>query len=204
MGVTVDELARRVNGQICGDGRLMIEGAESLEKAGPADITFVTDDRNLRRLKASQAGAVLVRTADVAAFHAACPQFTLIAVADPQQAFMEVLAGFRPARPRPALGISPHAIIDPSAVIGADCNIYPGVCIGPNVEIGPGCDIHPGVVIGDDCRIGAGCTLYPQVVLYAGCVLGNRVMVHASAILGADGFGYRFADGRFHKIPQLG
>ena len=35
-------------------------------------------------------------------------------------------------------------------------------------------------------------------------VLGNRVIVHANAVIGADGFGYRFQDGRHVKVPQLG
>ena len=46
--------------------------------------------------------------------------------------------------------------------------------------------------------------LYPNVVLYDGTVLGDRVMVHANAVLGADGFGYRLQNGRHVKVPQLG
>jgi UDP-3-O-[3-hydroxymyristoyl] glucosamine N-acyltransferase len=35
-------------------------------------------------------------------------------------------------------------------------------------------------------------------------VLGSRVIVHANAVIGADGFGYRFQNGRHVKVPQLG
>jgi UDP-3-O-[3-hydroxymyristoyl] glucosamine N-acyltransferase len=42
------------------------------------------------------------------------------------------------------------------------------------------------------------------VVLYDDCVLGNRVIIHANAVIGADGFGYRVVDGRHIKVPQLG
>ena len=31
---------------------------------------------------------------------------------------------------------------------------------------------------------------------YDGTMLGNRVIVHANSVLGADGFGYRFQEGR--------
>jgi UDP-3-O-[3-hydroxymyristoyl] glucosamine N-acyltransferase len=41
-------------------------------------------------------------------------------------------------------------------------------------------------------------------VLYEDCVLGDRVVVHANAVIGADGFGYRVENGRHVKIPQLG
>jgi UDP-3-O-[3-hydroxymyristoyl] glucosamine N-acyltransferase len=60
------------------------------------------------------------------------------------------------------------------------------------------------VVIGAGCRIGDQTTLYPNVVLYADVTVGSRVIIHAGAVLGADGFGYRFRQQRFEKIPQLG
>src|SRR5262249_26174678 len=47
-------------------------------------------------------------------------------------------------------------------------------------------------------------TLHPHVVLYEGTTLGHRVVVHANSVLGADGFGYRFHEGRHVKVPQLG
>jgi UDP-3-O-[3-hydroxymyristoyl] glucosamine N-acyltransferase len=34
--------------------------------------------------------------------------------------------------------------------------------------------------------------------------IGNRVVIHSGAVIGADGFGYVFADGRHQKFPQLG
>src|SRR5262249_45576686 len=37
-----------------------------------------------------------------------------------------------------------------------------------------------------------------------GTILGNRAIVHANAVLGADGFGFRFQDGCHVKVPQLG
>jgi UDP-3-O-[3-hydroxymyristoyl] glucosamine N-acyltransferase len=46
--------------------------------------------------------------------------------------------------------------------------------------------------------------LYGNAVLYDDVVLGDRVIVHANAVLGADGFGYRVVDGRHVKTPQFG
>jgi len=53
-------------------------------------------------------------------------------------------------------------------------------------------------VIGDDT------CLYPRVVLYPKCVLGRRVVVHAGAVIGADGFGIAPDGERWVKIPQIG
>ena len=45
------------------------------------------------------------------------------------------------------------------------------------------CSHRPRRRIGDDCHI------HPRAVLYPGTTLGNWVIVHAGAVLGADGFG---------------
>jgi UDP-3-O-[3-hydroxymyristoyl] glucosamine N-acyltransferase len=77
-------------------------------------------------------------------------------------------------------------------VIEADACIGERACLQAAVFVGHGS------TIGDDCR------LMPGVRLYAGCALGRRVRVHANAVLGSDGFGYEFIDGRHEKIPQIG
>jgi UDP-3-O-[3-hydroxymyristoyl] glucosamine N-acyltransferase len=72
------------------------------------------------------------------------------------------------------------------------------------VVIGARCKVHSGAVIGRHCWLGDDVTVYPNAVLYEGTVLGNRVIVHANSVVGADGFGYRFQNGRHVKVPQLG
>ena len=204
MTTTVDMLAHQLQGEVQGDRHLVIHGAQAVTKAGPHDITFLVDERNLRQLKSSRAGAVIVGKSmnDSLGDDAAPP--AVIVVDDAQAAFIQVLQQFRPERPRPTIGISSKAIVDPSASIGEDTNVFPGAFIGQDVVIGEGCDIYPGVYIGSACRLGDGVTLHPNVVLYPDVWIRNRVTIHASAVLGADGFGYRFEDGRFVKIPQLG
>ena len=201
---TLEQLAAAVSGEFIGNGCLEIRGAASLKKAGPNEITFASDDANLRALGDSQAGACLVARSQKEALSRQRLKAALLFVDDPLDAFVAILARFRPQPPRPRIGLSAGAQVHPTAVIGPDCNIYPGATIEAGVEIGPGCDIYPGVYVGPGCRIGANCVLYPNTVLYADVVLGDRVIIHAGAVLGADGFGYRFRGGRFEKIPQLG
>lgn len=204
MGVTVAELARRVGGQVRGNGQLLIDGAQSVTKAGPSEITFAADEQNVKKLKQSGAGAALVAENFAAGIAEECPALTLLVTSDPLDSFLAILREFRPQHPRSVIGISPQAFVHASARIASGCNIYPGAYIGARVSIGPDCDIHSGAVVGDDCQIGAHCVLHPHAVLYPDVVLGNRVIIHAAAVLGADGFGFRFRDGRYHKIPQLG
>ena len=178
-----------------------IHGAATPEMAGPTDVAFLQDPRSAHRLLRCRAGVLLVRPQDASLPEA--QTFRQILVADPQTAFVKILADVRPVRVPPR-GIDPTAVIHPTAKIGEDCYIGSGVSIGADAVLGRGCEIYPGVVIGAGCQLGAQVTIYPNAVLYADCLLDDRVMIHANAVIGADGFGYRFTEGRFEKIPQLG
>jgi len=201
---SLTELIRLVEGTLVAGTAGDIHDANSLTHAGPGEITYAVDEKNLRRVKDSRAGACLIP-----AQHSGHPELlgvtpALIAVADPLDAFLKILARYRPQPERPALGISPAAHVDPTATVGRHTNIHPGAVLGAGVVVGDRCDIHPGVVLGAGARVGDDCVLHPHVVLYHGVELQDRVIIHAGAVLGADGFGYRFRGGRFQKIPQLG
>jgi UDP-3-O-[3-hydroxymyristoyl] glucosamine N-acyltransferase len=46
--------------------------------------------------------------------------------------------------------------------------------------------------------------LYPNVVVYAQCQIGHRVIIHASTVIGSDGYSYVFDEGRHRKMLQVG
>lgn len=204
MRISVGELVRRVGGKLYGDESVMIEGAHSIGKAGSGEITFAIDELNLRHLRTTQPTAVIVSPKLFESGQKEYSDRIWIVADDPFGAFIEILKLFRPQRERALIGISPEAVVAPSAKIGPNTNVHPTVVIGEDVVIGSGCEIHPGVVISADCQIGDDCTIYPNAVLYPQVIVGNRVLIHASAVLGSDGFGFRFQQGRFNKIPQLG
>lgn len=201
--MTVEAIADRVHGTVVGNAQRQINGAASMAKAGPDEIAFVAGEKQLRDLIGTPGACLLPRRVELGSERIASDT-SWIFVDDSLDAFLTILREFRPQRPRPQIGLSPRAFISPDARIGPDCNIYPGAYIGPDVVIGRGCDLHSGVSIGDGCRIGDDCVLFPNVVLYTDVLVGNRVIIHASSVLGADGFGFRYRQGRFEKIPQLG
>jgi UDP-3-O-[3-hydroxymyristoyl] glucosamine N-acyltransferase len=61
-------------------------------------------------------------------------------------------------------------------------------------------------VIGANATVGRDCEVYPNVTVYSGVRIGERVIVHAGAVLGSDGFGYvrDRNTGRYEKFPQIG
>jgi UDP-3-O-[3-hydroxymyristoyl] glucosamine N-acyltransferase len=196
-------LAALVQGDLYGDSDRELSDVAPLHEAAAEHLVFVTSDKQVRSLATTRAGAVLLaRSLQPQAptnLHAA-----VIAVDDVQAAFVAVMLRFRPPAARPQLGISPLAVVSPTAQIGPDCNIHPGAYVGDGAVLGRGCDIHPGAVIGPGCRLGANVVIHANAVLYHDVQLGDRVIVHATAVIGADGFGYRFTEGRFVHLPHTG
>jgi len=103
-------------------------------------------------------------------------------------------------------GVHASAVIGAHVHLGAGVSIGACAVVGDNAAIGAGTRIEAGAVIGAGVRIGEECRIYPRVVIYEGTTLGNRVVLHAGAVLGADGFGYvRDAKtGRYTQFPQQG
>ena len=103
------------------------------------------------------------------------------------------------------LGISGDAFISDKAKIAEkDVSIFPFSYIADGVSIGNGTVIYPFVFIGENTAIGENCIIYPHVTLREGVKIGNRVIIHSGSVIGSDGFGYVFDEGRHHKIPQVG
>ena len=205
MDVTVGALAAQLDGEVLGDAELRIQAVDSLEKSDSQTLSFVGGDTKLKTLTGCDAGAIFIGSSHIEEITTELrEQFTFIVVEDALDAFLAILQQERPPRATRHTGISPEALIAESATIGEGTSIHPGATIGEDASIGSGCTIHSGVVIGDGCSIGNDTTLYPRVVLYSDIELGDRVILHAGCVIGADGFGFRFREGRFEKIPQLG
>ena len=195
--MTVEEISRRLGGRASGNLRCEIRGIAGLESAGPEDIAFAEGERSLAAAAGSQAGCILV------AEGVALEGKTAIAVARPKLAFVQAAELIFPATPPPP-GI--HS----TALVASNAHLAPGVSIGPYVvvearaSVGPGTRLAAGVSIGEGAKVGAHCVLHPRVTVYPGARIGNRVILHAGVVVGSDGFGYVFAEGRHHKFPQAG
>lgn len=207
MPTTVTQLAQLVQGRVHGDEQTIV-AARPLSEAGPDDLIFIENDRNLRHLKKCPARAAVVsatllaRRADLV--NGDGTPLTLIEVADPLMAFVAIVRHFQGESVEPAPSIDARAVVHPTAQLGPDAALHPFAVVGEGSILGARCRLHSGAIVGRNCRLGDDVILHPHAVLYDGTILGNRVIVHANAVLGADGFGYRFQGGRHVKIPQLG
>jgi UDP-3-O-[3-hydroxymyristoyl] glucosamine N-acyltransferase len=76
--------------------------------------------------------------------------------------------------------------------------------LGAGVHVGAGSSIGPGCTIGDYVKIGEETVLHARVTVYPNVSIGNRSVIHSGTVIGADGFGFVFANGKFEKFPQIG
>jgi UDP-3-O-[3-hydroxymyristoyl] glucosamine N-acyltransferase len=196
------ELAERVGGEVIGDDQWLIAGIASIEDAGPRDITFISHPRYLPYARNCQAGA-LIAGDDVIQHLPAGSRPNLLRVSDPAVAFARILHLFADA-PLHRPGVSPGAMVDPSARISESATVFPFVYIGREVEVGRGTVLYPGVFLGDRAHVGEECVLHPQVTVREGCRVGNRVVLHPGVVIGSDGFGYAGRGRERIKVPQIG
>jgi len=198
MQATLSELAALVGGQVVGDANLVVCGAAPLDQAQPGEITLIDKAERGPALAASRASAVVAPRSFV-------PNgMPVIQVDDVHQAFTAILERFRPSRPQKRVGISPLAVISPTARLGKDVDVHPLATIGDDVELGDGCTIHSGVHILEGAKIGPQVTIFPNAVLYENTVVGPRSVIHACAVIGAYGFGYCCEKGTHRLSAQLG
>jgi UDP-3-O-[3-hydroxymyristoyl] glucosamine N-acyltransferase len=195
--LTVREIAEAVEGAVAGDGSVPIGGVASITDAEHGDIVFAETPRFLDEAQRSRASAV------VAFLDAVSPDKPLIRVENPRFAFSRVLELFSP-RLTPPIGVDETAIVGARAEIAPTASIGPYVVIGDDVRIGERTIILSGCHIGDGVQIGEDTILHPHVAIYPNCVVGARVIVHAGAVIGSDGFGFVRIGNRAHKVPHIG
>ena len=86
-----------------------------------------------------------------------------------------------------------------------DSSIGAFTVIEKDVVIGARSIIYPHVFIGHGSQIGEDVVIYPGVRIYPNCMIGDRCIIHANAVIGCDGFGYRPDEkGQYIKINHVG
>lgn len=198
--MTLRELAVRVNARLAPEaGDVEISSVASLADANPGDISFFGNPKYINALRKTRATAVFLPDS----FTEELPAHGLF-VSDPAAAFAQILPLFTPQPIVREPGIHPSAVISSDAKIGEACSIGAHVVIEAGAKIGDRCVIDAQCFIGQESTLGEDCHLHPNVTVRERCRIGNRVILHCGVVVGADGFGYEFRDGKQQKIPQTG
>ncbi|HTX52056.1 MAG TPA: UDP-3-O-(3-hydroxymyristoyl)glucosamine N-acyltransferase, partial [Candidatus Baltobacteraceae bacterium] len=197
MPYTALEIAKRLAGEVAGDGSLVLNGFAPADRAQPGDLTFAENESYFARAEQSAASAIIVDGPVVSS------RKTLIRVPNARVAFAKVLPLFFP-EPVFAPGVHPTAVVSASARIDATAHIGPHCIVGEKARIGPRSVLQGLNYVGADCVLGEDVNLFPNVTLYPRTEIGHRVRIHSGTVVGSDGFGYVLDNGIHRKVPQIG
>jgi len=192
------DICELVDGELFGDGDIVIHGVAGIKEAQEGQITFIANTRYLSEIEKTQASAIIVCKG---LFFNGKP---LIQVTNPYIAWAKVVEDFVSKPEEQIKGVHPTAIIGENVKLGNDITIKAYAFIGDSVQIGDETVISPFVYIGNDSKIGSNTLIYPNVTIREEITIGNRVIIHSGTVIGSDGFGYASDRVKHHKIPQIG
>ncbi|MDP6418437.1 MAG: UDP-3-O-(3-hydroxymyristoyl)glucosamine N-acyltransferase [Candidatus Krumholzibacteria bacterium] len=199
LSFTLEELAGKLGVRFEGDPSLRISGVAGIREAKEGDLSFVSNSRYLRFINSTLASALVL--SDEADAHGR----PALRSDKPYLIWLLALKIFAPCLLEQfPPGLDEAASVHPSAKLGTDVHVSPGVSLGPDCRIGNRVVLMPGVRVLHSVEIGDDCVLFPNVVLREEVKIGERVSIHSGTVIGSDGFGYAW-DGQAHrKIPQIG
>jgi UDP-3-O-[3-hydroxymyristoyl] glucosamine N-acyltransferase len=195
---SLGELAVRFGLELAGDPNTRVSHVATLAQATPGSLSFLANSKYRKGLRTTRAGAVVLSAADAES----CPVAALIGP-NPYLSYARIAELLHPES-KAVPGVHPTAVVSPSARVAASATVGPLAVIEEDVEIGERAVVGPGCVVQRGARIGADTRLVARVNLYPEVVLGERGLVHAGAVIGADGFGFAPDRGTWFKVPQVG
>ena len=192
----LSDLASRLGLKYTGND-FQILGVNTLQDAGPDQVSFLANRKYVPLLDKTCAGAVIVD-------EESAPQVTRAIVStNPYLDFARTVKLFD--RPQGLMeDHSGQAFVHETAVVDPTAVVHPMAFIGPGTIIGRNTRIFPFVYIGENCRVGDNCIIYPNASIMASVTIGHRAIIHSGAVIGSDGFGFALNGSHREKIPQVG
>lgn len=196
--ISVNQLAKLVDGFVEGDGNAVITGMAPLSTAKAGDITFALSEKDFALALTTSASCVLT------VMQAPAIPKTLLRIKDPKTAITILYNAMTEMIPPPKGSIHPSAVISDKAVLGKNVSVGPHAVIGDGSEVGDNSFVGANSVLGRLVKVGANTKINANVTLYDGTRVGNKVIIHSGTVIGADGFGFIPKDGKNYKVPQMG
>ncbi len=185
-----------------GSTTAQLHGIAPLEAAGPGEITFLGNSR-YRPLVSTSKASVLLLPEDY--LGEPQPEQVFLFLPNPSLGLSRASKLFEGAlSPKPSPGIHPSAVIAPDAQIASSATVGPLCVLEQGAVIGERCHLEARVFVGSKASLGEDCILMPGVSVGHRCILGKRVRLQPGVVIGGDGFGYEFVNGRHEKVPQIG
>ena len=200
MQVKVKDIAKFINGELTGDGEILINGISGVKEAKEGELAFILNAKAIELLRATKASCVVVPKDLGGKFDK-----SVIKVENPSIAFSRIIEFIMPGRIPHPKGIHSTAVIAKTAKISQGASFGPYTVVEDGASVGADTVVYPFCYIGKNTKIGKNCIVYPNVIIREEVTIGNGVIIHPGTVIGSDGFGYDVQkDGTYIKIPQLG
>jgi UDP-3-O-[3-hydroxymyristoyl] glucosamine N-acyltransferase len=175
--VPLTEIANLIQAELMGNTGAAATGINELHRVEIGDLAFVDHPKYYDTCINSAASFIIINK------KTAFPEGkALLVVDEPFEAYLKIVAHFRPFQPSMKL----HST---SAQVGEGTVLMPNAYIGNHVTIGRNCIIHPNVTILD----------------YS--VIGDDVVIQAGTVIGSDAFYYNKKTNRpvhYKKMASCG
>ncbi len=197
----LEELARILMGRTLGEN-VSITDVAGIDEAQEGEITWVENGKALQKARKTSASAFIISEKLYEKEQDNIDRPCII-TDNPRYSYAQALSYFY-QRILPPRGISPKASIGSNVTLGENVHVGDFAIIGNNTTIGPGSTVFAHAYIGCSVTLGEDSIIYPFGVIHNNSRAGKRVIIHSSAIVGGDGFGFVEHQGRREKIPQVG
>jgi UDP-3-O-[3-hydroxymyristoyl] glucosamine N-acyltransferase len=200
--VRLADIVAALGGELHGNPEALIERIAPLESADDRSIAFLAHGRHADKLAQCRAACVIVAPA---LQDAARARGATLVCADPYLYYARLTQWWkRQQEAAPQAGVHVSAVVDASARIDPSAHVGALAVVGAGAQIGAFAVIGAQAHVGAAARVGEHTHLAPHSMLGDRCSIGARGIVHAGAVIGADGFGFAPVEGRWEKIEQLG
>lgn len=197
-GITLGELAEKLEGELTGDRNLRVGNIRGMEEAGCGDLAILLGKKFASLLEKTKASCAVVPEGVKKA------KIPIIQCKNPNLAYKKAAELILPHRiPHPA-GIHKTVSFGENVTLAKNVTIGAYSVIEDNVRIGAGTIIYAHCYIGRSVEIGENVLIYPNVSVREEVKIGNRVIIHSGCVVGSDGFGYERTGKGHEKIPHIG
>ncbi len=202
MKFSVKQIAEILEGEVEGEGDVLIDHFAKIEEGKPGSISFLANIKYEPYIYSTKSSAVIVSREFIPRN---AVKTALIRVKDPYLSVSKLMAAYQEMKKVKKTGLSEKAEIEKTARIGEGVYVEALVYVGEETVIGDQVTIFGGAYIGRGVRIGNNTVIHPGVKIMEDCVIGSNCVLHPGVVIGSEGFGFApDENGIYQDIPQLG
>ena len=197
--ITLGDIAKKLGASLDATHKnLSVSKISSLELADKECISFVNAKKMIDDATASKAVAFIVSEGIY------IDGKINLTVKDAYLGYALVAQMFEDITPVFGANIHTSSIIDDSSNIDNTVSVGPLTVIGKNCSVASSTIISASTVIENNVTIGKNCRIDSGVIIRSGTKIGDNVIIQSGTVIGAEGFGNAFSDGKFTRIPCFG